>query len=123
VNVATWIAAFSAVTAVLITVLTLLLRPGFRAARKIDQFIEDWNGVPADRGHVARPGVLERMAVLERGQAEQCAQLADVQAQVHVNSGHSLKDAVVRTEAAVACLNDRVSGVQAAVEELKARKS
>ena len=67
-----------------------------------------------DRGHERRPGVMERLALLEHG-------LADVQSQVHLNSGHTLRDVVTRTEAAVTVNTEQLAAVKKIVDELKAR--
>jgi hypothetical protein len=109
-----WVAALAALAGIVLTVLGWLLRRLWRAFRRTDQFLEDWNGTPADPGHERRPGVMERLAQLEHG-------MADIQGQVHLNSGSSLRDEVQRTEAAVEVLNGKVSKLQAAVDELKAR--
>lgn len=86
----------------------------WRIFRRGDQFFEDWNGTVATPGHEARPGVLERMVSLEH-------QMRDVQYQVHLNGGRSMRDAVTRTEASVGDLHDKVEQLTTSVDELKAR--
>lgn len=61
--------------------------------RKIDLFLDDWNGEPARPGREAVPGVLQRLVVLE--------QLAQhVAHEVTPNSGSSMKDSLARLEVA-----------------------
>ena len=109
-----WVAAIAALAGVLLGVLGWLVRQLWRAFRTIEEFREDWKGVPADDNHVARPGVLQRMKALE-------AIVKDVQSQVHLNSGHTLRDVVTRTEAAVAVNTEQLAAVKRVVDELKAR--
>lgn len=91
---AAWVTAVVALMSILAALIGWSVRGAWRTFRRADRFLEDWNGVPADEGHSPRPGVMERLVRLER-------QMTDVQEQVHLNSGHSLKDAVTRTEHAV----------------------
>ncbi|GAB3224083.1 hypothetical protein GCM10027447_12320 [Glycomyces halotolerans] len=65
------------------TVLWKLGRGVVRLLRQVRTFLEDWNGEPERPGVPARPGVLERLERLD--------------AQVHPNSGSSLRDAVDET--------------------------
>jgi len=61
-------------------------------AKKIINFLDDWNGEPA------RPGVPQRLGVMAR--------LDEMHHELHPNSGSSLADAVNRTEKA---LNDHIA--------------
>jgi hypothetical protein len=102
---AAWVGALAALLGVMLVMLGWVSRAALRAYKKVDQFLEDWNGVPTDPGHEGRPGVMARMVVLEHG-------MADVQSQVHVNSGSSLRDVVMRTEGAVAELKTEVADIK-----------
>lgn len=53
-------------------------------AKKVINFLDDWNGEPA------RPGVPQRLGVMAR--------LDEMHHELHPNSGSSLADAVNRTE-------------------------
>lgn len=53
-----------------------------RRGKGLANFLEDWNGEPARKGVPARPGVMER--------------LANVEKELTLNGGRSLKDTVVR---------------------------
>lgn len=73
-----------------------VLVAAWRAWRKFhksfNQFMEDWNGEPARPGVPEKPGVMVRLASIEK--------------ELHPNSGSSLRDAVVRIER-------RVDGIEA----------
>lgn len=107
-----WVAALAALAGVLLGVLTWWARVLWHGFRRADQFLEDWNGVSADKGHQARPGVMERLARLEN-------RVNDVQSQVHLNSGHSLRDVVTRTEDAVGQLQGQVRELKEAVDAMR----
>ena len=77
----------------------------FPFLRKITHFIDDVAGEPARPGVDARPGLMERLSVVEEKQdeqsvslAKQSAALAVVQHEVTTNHGSSLKDAVKKLE-------------------------
>lgn len=57
-------------------------RGAARRGRGLANFLEDWNGEPARKGVPARPGVMER--------------LANVEKELTLNGGRSLKDTVMR---------------------------
>lgn len=109
-----WVTAITALAAIVLGLLGWAGRKAWNGFRRTDQFLEDWAGTPADGGHSARPGVMERLANLEHS-------MADVRSQVNLNSGHSLRDEIQRTEAAVGTLTGKVADLQVSVEELKAR--
>jgi hypothetical protein len=109
-----WVAAIVALAGIVLTSVGWTARKVWRAFRTIEEFREDWKGVPADPNHAARPGVLQRMNALE-------VTVTDIQGQVHLNSGHSMRDEVQRIEAAVDTLTVTVNDVQQTVDVLKAR--
>lgn len=110
-----WIGAFGSFAGVIVGFLVWAGRRSWNFLRLIYQFLTDWNGTPADtRGHEARPGVMQRLGQLEHN-------MLDVQGQVHMNGGGSLRDEVKRTEAAVETLTDKVNDLADSVDELKAR--
>jgi hypothetical protein len=123
-----WVAALAALAGIVFGLLGWICRGLIRFVRRLYDFLEDWQGNAGDAGHTPRPGVMERLVKLEHVQADVQAQVGDVQAQVHLNSGTSLKDAVTRTEARVDQLGTRLTDVQVqvgvvqtTVNELKAR--
>lgn len=76
-----------------VAVVWKLVRAVRRLLRGVREFLEDWNGEPP------RPGVPARLGVLQR--------LERLDAQVHPNSGSSLRDAVDQTRALLTShLND-----------------
>ena len=116
-----WVAALVALVTLVLAVLGWVFRVIWRAFKRTDQFLEDWNGAAGDRAHEARPGVMERLVQLEHS-------MTDIQGQVHLNSGHSMRDEVQRIEAAVEVLDGKVeriattqSDIQRTVDVLKAR--
>lgn len=102
-----WVSAAVALFALIAGGSAWALRWMWRLGRKTWAFIDDWEGSPAVPGHPAQPGVLERLVRLEEG-------VAGISAQVHLDSGHSMKDVVIRTEAAV-------SDLQRSVDKLNRR--
>ncbi|MFI6496013.1 hypothetical protein [Nonomuraea typhae] len=52
--------------------------------RKINDFLDDWNGEPEREGVPERPGVMKRLSTIE--------------AELQPNHGGSIKDAVKRTD-------------------------
>lgn len=97
-----WILALCALAGVVTGIAAWFGRVSWRWIRRGDQFLEDWNGVTGDSGHEARPGVMARLTRLEQ-------QMNDVQVQMHVNSGHTLRDAVMRIETTTARLEESLN--------------
>jgi hypothetical protein len=60
----------------------------------LDRFTRDWFGEPGDEVHPKRPGMLERMAVVEK--------------ELQHNGGSSIKDAVRRIEKKLASIDERL---------------
>jgi cell division protein FtsB len=107
-----WVAALVALAGIFFGFLAWFFRATWHNFVRVNQFLEDWNGAPADRGHAERPGVMARIAHQE-------ALMTDVQSQVHLNGGGSLRDEVKRTEAAVEQLTSDVADVKSQVGDLK----
>lgn len=88
-------AAAGAVLAIvgLAAVLGRRMRNGWR---RLDAFLEDWNGVPARPGRRAVPSMPERVSQLEQG-------MSAIKSQVTPNGGNSrrLGDRIVRIEGAL----------------------
>lgn len=92
-----WLAAIGVLIWVAVKVFPFL--------RKLTHFIDDVVGEPARPGVEARPGLMERLSVVEEKQDEQSVSLAKqsaalgvVQHEVTTNHGSSLKDAVKKLE-------------------------
>lgn len=93
----------------------VILRKAWKVANKIDLFYDDWYGRPAENGHTAVPGMVERVSGLEttssamqEKQAEMAAQqneMRTTQLGIHEridheltrNNGSSMKDAAFDT--------------------------
>jgi hypothetical protein len=65
--------------------------------RRLIHMVDDWFGEEARPGVPLRPGVMERLYNME-------TDLSTVKHEVQFNSGHSIKDAVVKTGETVAQL-------------------
>lgn len=81
-------------------------------SRRASRLIDDLTGEPARPGFEGRPGVLARLSSIEHhaadvgeirlALADVVARLVSLEQQMRPNGGSSLRDAVDRTEAAVA---------------------
>lgn len=63
-----WIDVVIASAAVVSALTAVLFRPArslWRLFRRVDAFLEDWNGEPARPGREKQPGVMERLEVIE----------------------------------------------------------
>lgn len=108
-----WVGSLVALATLVLAVGGWLLRRGWNGFRLIYDFLQDWNGEPGDnRGHDPRPGVMERLGKLEHS-------LTDIQVQVHLNGGRSMRDEVMRNTTAIGALSGKVDVIAASVEELK----
>lgn len=63
-----------------------------RVLDRMDELVDDWQGVPARPGVPGRPGVMARLRQIEQ-------RLAGVEHELQPNSGQSLRDAVDRVDA------------------------
>ena len=88
----------AAVWATAISAVLVLLAGGWRVlrrlraiARRVDEFIDDWRGVPGRPGVEARQGVMERLGTIEQ-------RVGIVVHEVRPNGGASLRDAVHRVD-------------------------
>ncbi|MGW1127447.1 hypothetical protein [Streptomyces sp. NPDC002526] len=88
-----WCVAAAAVAAAL-GLLWRMTRGVRRIVLRVDEFVDDWNGVPGRPGVPERPGVMARLDGIEE-------RLGSVEHELHPNSGSSLRDAVDRVDAAV----------------------
>jgi hypothetical protein len=110
-----WIVAAISLATVISGLVVWLLRSAWRFGRRAWSFIEDWDGVVAEHGHAAKPGVLERLSNLE-------GVVAGISDQVHLNSGHSMRDVVQRTESAVGDVQQSLNTLTQRVEKLTGGK-
>jgi len=94
---AVWAVAVTAVAG-LFGVLWRLARPARRIARRVEEFIDDWQGVHARPGVQGRPGVMTRLETIERS-------IGVVADEVRPNGGGSMRDAVDRVDQRTANLN------------------
>ncbi len=78
----------------LVTLGWRLARGVVRFGRRVDDFIDDWQGEPSRPGVPARPGVMERMEGMETRMGVLEDGLARVTHELYPNSGESLRDAV-----------------------------
>lgn len=80
----------------------------WKLAAKTSRFLDDYNGEPATQGRAERPGVMARLERLEQ-------MTEGISAQVHLNSGHSMRDEVQT-------ISRDVADLQHSVAELAGRK-
>ncbi|AEW94583.1 MULTISPECIES: hypothetical protein [Streptomycetaceae] len=85
-----WCAAAVAIAGGL-ALLWRVVRAVRRTVHRVDDFIDDWQGVPPRPGVPARPGVMERLDRIEH-------RVGLVVHEVRPNSGSSLRDAVDRVD-------------------------
>ena len=116
-----WIVAAVSLATVLAAIFGWILRKIFRVLRLVVRFTDDYFGEPASSGRAERPGVMTRLDRVEKVIQDMSSRIQsnskmvqEISAQVHVNSGHSLRDVVSRTEASV-------SDIQKSIEDLKAQ--
>ena len=84
-----------------IGILTALIGVGRKIARRVSDFLDDWNGEPSRPGVPAQPGVMERIRNLDDGQLNIIDRLKRVEHEVLPNSGTSLNDKVTRIDQAM----------------------
>lgn len=92
-TVLVWGGALS-LTAGVLTLAWRGIRGGVRLGRRVDEFIDDWQGEPPRPGVPARPGVMERMGGLETRMGGVEDDLQRIKHELYPNSGGSLRDAV-----------------------------
>lgn len=68
------------------------------SAKKISDFLDDWNGEAHRAGVPERPGVMQRFQDVESWMAKYGVVIDKLDHEMHPNSGTSLADAVNRTE-------------------------
>ena len=91
-----WAAAAAGLTGVLAGVWRLV-RAVRRVLHRVEEIVDDWQGVPGRAGVPARPGVMQRLDGLERA----VVAIAD---EMRPNSGSSLRDALDRVDRRTASL-------------------
>lgn len=60
----------------------------------VQNFLEDWRGEPARDGVPGRDGVMKRLATIEDDGAATKKRVADIEHELHPNSGASFRDQV-----------------------------
>src|SRR5690554_1046744 len=93
-----------------------IVRKCWSPVRNFFRFIDDVTGEPARPGHDAKPGLMERLAVVEGKQDRQGKAIDDIHHETHTNSGGSLKDGITRIERGLA---DHIGLSQADREDLR----
>lgn len=94
--VVVWAAAIAAVAGML-GLLWRAARPIRRVVRLVEEFAEDWHGIPPRSGVEGRPGVMQRLERIERA-------MGDVVHEVRPNAGGSMRDAINRVDRRTASL-------------------
>lgn len=86
---------WSVAAAAILGLLTLACRAVVavrRMMQRVDDLVDDWQGVPERPGVPGRPGVMARLRQIE-------SRMAGVEHELRPNSGRSLRDAVDRVDA------------------------
>lgn len=112
-SVAPWLAAIG-----------VLVWVGFKVAPfvlKLVHFIDDVAGEPARPGVDARPGLMERLQMVEEKQDDLTASVKVVQHEVTTNHGSSLKDSMKRQEGRVDAIEGKLSDLHERVNDLHER--
>lgn len=89
-----WVTAVTAFATLVGIVFVWAIRQAFKFTARLTRFVDDYYGEPATKTSSGTPGVMQRLQKLE-------VTMNSVSTQVHLNSGQSLKDAVVRTESEI----------------------
>lgn len=97
-TVVVWCVAGTALAGILV-MLWRLVRGVRQVVVRVDEFVDDWQGVPGRPGVPERPGVMARLGAIED-------RLGSVEHELHPNSGASLRDAVDRVDRRTRQLTD-----------------
>ncbi|MFD5297229.1 hypothetical protein ACFWJU_18720 [Streptomyces mutabilis] len=89
-TIVVWCLAGTALAGLLV-LLWRLARLIIRIVGRLDEVVDDWQGVPARPGVPERPGVMARLDAIEE-------QISSIEHELHPNSGASLRDAVDRVD-------------------------
>ncbi|MDH6116925.1 hypothetical protein ABH930_000344 [Kitasatospora sp. GAS204A] len=92
-QLALWSVALTAIAGAA-ALLWRVTRGAHRILQRLDEFADDWHGVPARPGVPGHDGVMARLGGIEQ-------RLVAVEHELHPNSGGSLRDAVDRVAAKV----------------------
>lgn len=110
-----WIVALVTLATAVTGLLVWLGRTGWHAARRVGRFLDDYFGEPAHDGLAPKPGVMARLSAVE-------TQLRDIGAEVHPNSGHSLRDVVHQTADDVSAVKTGLRVLSERVEQIGGSK-
>ncbi|MDF2705554.1 MAG: hypothetical protein K0R62_1206 [Nonomuraea muscovyensis] len=97
-TIVVWCVAGTALAGILV-LLWRLVRGVRQVVVRVDDFVDDWQGVPSRPGVPERPGVMARLDAIE-------GRLSNVEHELHPNSGSSLRDAVDRVDRRTRQLTD-----------------
>lgn len=89
-TVVVWCVAGTALAGILV-MLWRLVRGVRQVVVRVDDFVDDWQGVPGRPGVPERPGVMARLDAIE-------GRISRVEHEMLPNSGASLRDAVDRVD-------------------------
>lgn len=107
-----WVAALTALSVASGALLLWLGRHMWRLFRRTVHFLDDFFGQPERDGLPAVPGLMARLGSVEK-------LTADIAAELHPNSGHSLRDVVHRTASDVADIKSEQARLRAQVKAMQ----
>lgn len=86
-TVDTWvlIGAVCAAIVGVVAVWTKLVIPAYRCVARLDEFLDDWFGKDAEPGHPRKPGVSERLEVLEGRSQNTDLRLKEIEAHLNIS--------------------------------------
>jgi hypothetical protein len=92
-----------------------LLRLLWKMAARTSRFMDDYFGEASAPGRPGHPGVMTRLENLD-------SLIAGVSSQVHLNTGHSMRDVVQQTQSDVSDLKQSVDELKATVRKIEGRQ-
>jgi hypothetical protein len=121
VSIATAVGGLGAASIALATGSAWVVRRVRTVNARLEEFLEDWNGVDARPGVPHKPGVMERLSQQDDALAKIDGRLVAVEAEVNYNGGKSMKDIVHRVDGNLKHIRTTVEDLSTRVTNLEGR--